>query len=143
MKELPLSFWLNIDCHNQVDSGCWYWRCAIDAQGYGVTTIKNGTRLVHRIVYENLVKSVPPGFELDHLCRCKSCCNPYHLEIVTHQENVKRGLAGKNTILAAKTMTTCKKGHAWISENIVLRKSGKKLCKLCKRKYERNKRKVK
>jgi hypothetical protein len=28
--------------------------------------------------------------QVDHLCNNRLCCNPEHLELVTHQENQKR-----------------------------------------------------
>jgi hypothetical protein len=46
--------------------------------------------------------------ELDHLCRNKGCCNPEHLEIVTHEENMHR---------YAATVTHCPAGHPYSPEN--------------------------
>lgn len=31
--------------------------------------------------------------ELDHLCRRPACCNPDHLEPVTHRTNMRRAYA--------------------------------------------------
>lgn len=38
---------------------------------------------------------LPPGLELDHLCRNKSCVRPDHLEAVTHRENMRRAYAAE------------------------------------------------
>lgn len=33
---------------------------------------------------------IPNDMEIDHLCRNPGCCNPDHLELVTHAENNRR-----------------------------------------------------
>lgn len=48
----------------------------------------------HKWLYEQLIGPVPKGLELDHKCRNKLCCNPDHLELVTHRENTARGSLG-------------------------------------------------
>ncbi|MHB8311836.1 MAG: HNH endonuclease signature motif containing protein [Candidatus Dormibacteria bacterium] len=72
-------------------SGCWEWRGA-RGRGYGVIWVAGALAKAHRVVYELLVEPIPPGFELDHLCRRPACVNPSHLEPVTHVENMRRGL---------------------------------------------------
>jgi hypothetical protein len=51
--------------------------------------------LAHRKVYESVNGAVPQGFELDHLCKNRWCCNPNHLQVVTHKENCRRSDAAK------------------------------------------------
>lgn len=41
---------------------------------------------------------VPNGMVVDHLCRVPACCNPLHLDVVTHRENVRRGKVAKNMV---------------------------------------------
>lgn len=76
------------------NSGCWLWQGATNG-GYGRAKFTDGQKYVHKKAYELIVGPVPDGLFLDHLCRVRNCCNPKHLEPVTHQENIKRGLAGK------------------------------------------------
>lgn len=84
-------------------TSCWIWMRGRGKSGYygaqyGITRRPGETMPVssHRLVYERHVGTVPEGYDLDHLCRVTLCCNPDHLEAVTHEENVRRG---KNTRL--------------------------------------------
>lgn len=76
---------------------CWVWQRHVTPQGYARTPIEGRYVLVHRLYYERKYGPVPAGMELDHLCRVRSCVNPDHLEVVTHAENTRRGLATKLT----------------------------------------------
>ena len=69
---------------------CWLWVGPNDGRGYGKVV---RSKRAHVWVYENLVGPVPDGLELDHLCRIKACCNPDHVEPVTHRENMRRWYA--------------------------------------------------
>lgn len=46
--------------------------------------------VAHRVAYEYFLGPIPPGMEVDHLCRTRLCVNPMHLEVVGHRENVAR-----------------------------------------------------
>lgn len=110
--------------------GCWTIFGYLDKDGYGVTKA-GGSRIprrAHRVVYELLIGPIPNGMVIDHLCRIKNCVNPDHLEVVTIQENNRRGVQG-----ALKQ--TCAFGHPWNEENIRQIKTGprtgKRYCKSC------------
>lgn len=70
---------------------CWLWTRAKNDSGYGVVRTPRGLARSHRATYEALRGPIPPGLVLDHLCRVRACCNPYHLEAVTDLENKRRG----------------------------------------------------
>lgn len=56
---------------------------------------------MHRPHVENYVAKygpVPPGLDLDHLCRIRRCINPDHLEPVTNAVNSRRGARAKLTL---------------------------------------------
>lgn len=95
-------------------SGCWLWMGSIGSHGYAQVRVKEGTTVVHRILYIEKYGAIPEGLELDHLCRLRCCVNPEHLEPVTRRENIRRGVAP-----SAKQMrqTHCKKGHLFTKEN--------------------------
>jgi len=90
---------------------CWEWTGCKDSGGYGQVGIKGKMKPAHVISYNYFKGSIPKGLELDHLCRNKACVNPDHLEPVTHQENVKRGNAGKHL----KNRKIRKYNEAWCS----------------------------
>lgn len=75
----------------QMASGCWEWAGTRNALGYARFTRGNRRVVAHRLTYRIFVGRVPSGMELDHTCRNRGCVNPYHLEPVTHTENVRRG----------------------------------------------------
>ena len=92
------------------ESGCWEWLGALDGQGYGLVWYGGRTERSHRVVYASIKGAIPRGrsWQLDHLCRNTKCCNPEHLELVTQQINILRGV-GPTAVNARKTH--CKYGH--------------------------------
>lgn len=113
-------FWSLVD----VGGPCWIWTGTLDYKGYGRAMYRNQPiRFTHRIVWEMLVGPVPEGLELDHLCRVRACCNPDHLEPVTHAENMRRGITA--------TKTHCPKGHPYAGENLKVNSRAGRQCRTC------------
>lgn len=118
--------------------GCWVWQGAT-SNGYGVVGLgrrTDGTGKAHRVLYELLVGPVPPGMELDHLCRNRRCVNPDHLEPVTRQENIDR------SPLMPGSRATCPKGHPYEGENLYLYPNGWRACRACHRAWDKEHRRV-
>lgn len=124
----------------QGDGGCWLWTAGLTSRiegcGYGALHQDGRYRVAHRVLYEELIGKVPPGLELDHLCRVRRCCNPNHLEPVTRQENGRRGIAGKVAAAKNKAKTHCLKGHPYSGDNLVIREKGWRGCRICRAGYE-------
>ncbi len=89
---------------------CWQWVAYRDKHGYGKFRWEGGVRYAHRVIWQVLVGPIPDGLQLDHLCRNPSCCNPDHLEPVTHAENLRRGVSRFNAPKGPQT-THCPYGH--------------------------------
>ena len=85
-------FWSKV----REQDGCWLWTGAVNVAGYGNFYLAGRWVVAHRFAYESMRDEIPEGLTLDHLCRITSCVNPWHLEPVSNEENVRRAfiLAG-------------------------------------------------
>jgi hypothetical protein len=81
-------FWAAVDRIGPGD--CWLWKGCRNSSGYGFVHFKGKSQGAHRVAYELTHGAIPEGAELDHLCRNRPCCNPAHLEPITHDENMRR-----------------------------------------------------
>lgn len=109
------------------EKGCWEWTAGKTSKGYGAMYVSGIQFSTHRISYMMSVGEIPKGLDLDHLCRNRVCCNPSHLEAVTRQINLLRGL----TLVAANAAKThCPKGHEYNEQNTITRRGGRE-CRAC------------
>ncbi len=94
-------FWLRVAVGEPDD--CWMWLGKHDWHGYGqlktrAVNFQPGAGAAnyepytqsHIIAYYLFFGDIPKGKELDHTCRHKWCCNPFHLDPVTHEVNIER-----------------------------------------------------
>jgi hypothetical protein len=113
---------------NRLDTPCLIWTGAKNSKGYATKVHDGKTAYVHRLAYEALFGPIPEGLQLDHLCRVRACYNALHLEAVTLQENVRRGLGNQN-----RGITHCKRGHPFDLFNTNFRPDGRRWCRECDR----------
>lgn len=107
-------------------TGCWEWAGTISPVGYGAISINGVAYSAHRASYTRHVGPIPSGLVLDHLCRNPPCINPEHLEPVTDQENVRRGMSIGAT---AQRRSECLHGHPY-PENAKIAQ-GHRVCRAC------------
>ena len=98
-------FWNNIE--KASIELCWNWIGATDRKGYGkFFAVSNGNHKLiqsHRISYF-LHYGVDPGDSLVlHQCDNPSCCNPNHLRLGTHKENMK-DMASRGHVFRSPTL---------------------------------------
>lgn len=105
-------------------SGCWLWTAGTNG-GYGTIRWGGPLQKAHRITYELLRGVVPEGLELDHTCRNTFCVNPWHLDAVTHQENMRRAVK-----------THCPRGHLYDEANTGPNGPARR-CRACHRQAEK------
>lgn len=74
--------------------GCWLWLGSHSGEGrgggYGRMSLDGHTVSVHRTMYAALYGPIPGRKQIDHTCCNRLCCNPSHLEMVTHKQNQRR-----------------------------------------------------
>ena len=118
------------------ESGCWIWTASCDTKGYGGICVDGEMRKVHRVVYEITTGAIPDGLQLDHLCRVRSCVNPYHLEPVECRENIRRG---EGPTAKRMAQTHCIHGHELTGCNVYYAPSRKqcRICRTCKNEQKR------
>jgi len=124
------NFWARVDATGP----CWLWLGPIDPNGYGRVRVGNRNLYVHRVVRELLVGSIPDGLECDHVCRVRRCCNPDHVEPVTHAENIMRA-----PVRGAPRSTHCKRGHPFDDANTRITVKGR-VCRACTRLMKKQRR---
>jgi len=129
LYQLDNRFW---DKVNKTDS-CWEWTAYLSQVGYGQFRIDGKTKYAHRLSYESIHGTIPNKLEIDHLCRNHKCVNPNHLELVTTQENTRRGNAGKKTGKLQRAKTHCLQGHEYNDTNTYIRPDEGRDCRICLR----------
>lgn len=133
--ELPVRFRSKVAVR---ESGCWEWIGRRNQGGYGRFYIGTGTNdqryaSAHRWSYERVVGEIPDGLDLDHLCRNRSCVNPAHLEPVTRQENIRRGVGPQLLGKLNGDKRQCVNGHEFTVDNTRIRRGGGRACRQCER----------
>lgn len=80
--------------------GCWLWIGARHPKGHGYASLDGRVQYAHRVAWQLTYGSIPDGREVCHRCDNPPCCNPAHLFIGTHADNM-RDMAHKGRALAA------------------------------------------
>lgn len=85
-------------------SPCWIWQGGKGDRGYGRRLNFSTGKIdnAHRVFYHELIGPPPAGKDLDHLCRQPSCVNPWHLDPVSHVENLRRGAGSQINMQIAR-----------------------------------------
>ena len=84
---LSCNFWKHVDVRSPDE--CWLWRSGTTGKsGYGLSNRGKRRLTAHREAYERTYGSIPSGLFCLHRCDIKLCCNPSHLFLGTHQDNM-------------------------------------------------------
>lgn len=142
----PDSFWDRVVPRHGGSGGyekCWLWDGLINpVHGYGQVYFgqncsKPRNQPAHRVAYELMIAEIPEGLVIDHLCRVRSCVNPWHLEPVTTLVNNRRGDGGVAARERKLAVTHCPRGHEYSPDNTryrILKTGGySRNCRICMR----------
>lgn len=79
---------------NAQPSPCHLWAGPTSGKGrgghYGRMSLNGQTVAVHIVIATHYYGYIPSKKQIDHLCFQRRCCNPAHLEIVSHLTNQRR-----------------------------------------------------
>jgi hypothetical protein len=93
---------------------CWPWHGAPHPywDDYGWASFMGSAQGAHRVAWMLHYRLVIPARWVgDHMCGCKWCCNPEHIEAIPHGENVRRNW--HRPPAATRTRTSWAKPERW------------------------------
>lgn len=103
-------FWKKVD--RRSNDECWPWLAALDSHGYGQVGFKRTTLRSHRVAFHLFFGPFALELSCCHKCDNPKCCNPFHLFLGSHKENMqdmfkkkrRRTIQGKEwqTVYAAR-----------------------------------------
>lgn len=119
---------------------CWPWYGQKTHDGYPRFWHESRGGYAHRFSYKHYRGKIDPRRELDHLCRNRGCVNPWHLEVVTRYENMRRGESPSSINIRKRF---CIRNHPLRGKNLGF-KNGRpglkwRVCLSCRRKNHRDK----
>jgi HNH endonuclease len=120
---------------------CWFWGNGKHKR-YSTISVNGKPIKTHRFSWELHNGPIPDGMEVCHSCDVEPCCNPAHLWLGTHQENMQDALSKGRLKLPEdggaprRNQTHCKRGHEFTPENTKMIPSGRN-CRICFRTYQK------
>jgi hypothetical protein len=80
-------FWSKVEIKGEDE--CWPWRKGCTTGGYGQFHVNRKAFLAHRVAMALQIGHVEGDVQVLHSCeRSRRCCNPKHLRIGTHDDNM-------------------------------------------------------
>lgn len=134
-------FWAKVNCKTK--SECWEFLAFKDKDGYGRFSIGGNDMSAQRAAWIVAVGPIPKGMHVLHDCDNPPCCNPAHLFLGTHTDNMsdarrkkrwskkRPSITGDNS--PKRRMAHCKHGHLYDAENTAWSKQGHRICRTCVR----------
>ena len=103
-ERFPQIFWARVD-RSAGDEACWPYTGSRRGNGYGRLRLFGKYELAHRVAYRLTAGDIPDALHVCHRCDNPPCCNPAHLFVGTHQDNMNDKVAkgrGRGRLSALK-----------------------------------------
>ena len=136
----PDVLWSKVDKRSEDE--CWEWLGYKNNEKYGRVMINERSYYAHRVIYNlaypntitlNAPKSTDDNGFLLHTCDNPSCCNPKHLFVGTHTDNMRDKVAkGRSANFSKDKGPRCKLSMSQAREARQLRKTGASVRDLAK-----------
>lgn len=112
-------FWKKVD--KRGDNDCWPWTACKATRFKGTyghfRWCEGDRRLAHRVAYELSKGPIPKGMSVCHSCDNGLCCNPAHLWVGTHQDNMRdMARKGRARCVTKGTKNAYKRGSKYSVE---------------------------
>ena len=116
------------------DGGCWLWLGCKNQKGYGTRNWKGASISAHRFAWLLFNGPIATGNHVHHVCACRSCVNPEHLQSIAPREHLLEHSPGSLTA----DKTHCDLGHELTGLNVYqFPNSTKRRCLTCYREKRR------
>jgi hypothetical protein len=97
--DINMRFWSKVNRRDSKE--CWNWKATLNKYDYGQIKYSGKLILSHRLVWILIHGEIPENMCVLHHCDNPSCCNPSHLYLGTHQDNMRdrssRGRTSRHT----------------------------------------------
>jgi hypothetical protein len=80
-------FWSRVDRRGPTE--CWPWMAGRFPFGHGAFSIGGKPRKASRVAWTLTHGAIPAGLLVRHMCHNPPCCNPAHLALGTHADNMR------------------------------------------------------
>lgn len=104
-QRMPFESYLKED----VQTGCIEWIGHRVRGGYGQVNKDGKDAYAHRVAYERQHGEIPDGLRVLHRCDNPPCCNPDHLFLGTHADNMRdKAAKGRSASMPGETNPSAK-----------------------------------
>lgn len=101
------------------ENGCTVWMRSRCRDGYGTIRVDGRTLSTHRVAWELANGPIPPKQHVLHHCDNPPCCNPEHLFLGTHTDNMadraRKGRTNRDSRNQGKA-----NGNAKLTDDLVI-----------------------